>query len=61
MPHIGASRCSILFLSFVLMTFILQTAIDTIAPSLGLQVPANLLTAATGGLIIVTGIILINR
>lgn len=61
MPHIGASRCSILFLSFVLMTFILQIAIDTIAPGLGLQVPANLLTAATGGLIIVTGIILINR
>ncbi len=61
MPHIGASRCSILFLSSVFMTFVLQITVDAIAPGLGLQVPASLLTATTGAIIIVIGIILINR
>lgn len=61
MPHIGASRCSVLFLSVVFMTFGLQITVDAIAPGLGLQVPSNLLTAAFGGFIIVCGIVLIHR
>ena len=61
MPHIGASRCSVLFLSVVFMTFGLQIAVDAIAPGLGLQVPSNLLTAAFGGFIIVCGIVIIHR
>jgi drug/metabolite transporter (DMT)-like permease len=61
MRHLGASRCSVLFLSVVFLTVALQVIVDALAPSLGLQVPENLLTALAGGLIIALAIALIHR
>ena len=61
MRHLGASRCSVLFLSVVFLTVMLQVIVDTFAPSFGLQVPENLLMALVGGLIITLAIMLIHR
>ena len=61
MRHIGASRCSVLFLSVVIFIAVLQVIIDAFAPWLGLKLPENLLTAVAGGFIIAFAIILIHR
>ena len=61
MPHIGASRCSVLFLTAAFFTVALQVAINAIEPSLGLRVPSNLLMALVGGAIIALGIIFLQR
>jgi len=61
MPHIGASRCSVLFLTIVFFTVVLQVALDAIEPSLGLQVPSNLLTTLVGSVIMALGMILLPR
>lgn len=61
MRHLGASRCSVLFLSLVLFTLALQTALDALAPGLGLQVPSNPVAAVLGGLMIFISIVVIQR
>jgi drug/metabolite transporter (DMT)-like permease len=61
MRHLGASRCSVLFLSLVLFTLALQTALDALAPGLGLQVPSNSVAAVLGGLMIFISIVVIQR
>ena len=61
MPRIGASRCSVLFLSAAFFAVALQVAVDAIEPGFGLQVPSNLLTVLVGGAIIAVGIILLQR
>lgn len=61
MRHLGASRCSVLFLSLVLFTFAVQIAVDAIAPELGLRVPSNLATAVPGGLLIALAIVVVQR
>ena len=61
MRHIGASRCSILFLTSVFLIVAIQVGLDAIAPGLGLRVPANLTTAVAGGSLIVLGIVLLQR
>ena len=61
MRHLGASRCSVLFLTLVFFTVVLQVVIDALAPALGLQVPSNLLTAVLGGCIVASSIVLIHR
>ncbi|MEM7030735.1 MAG: DMT family transporter [Chloroflexota bacterium] len=61
MPHIGASRCAILFLSVAFFTVLLQVIVDFIHPQLGLQVPSNLFMAVLGGVIIATSIVIIQR
>lgn len=61
MPHLGASRCSVLFLTLVLFTLILQIAIDAVAPGLRVQVPSNLLAAVLGGILMSIAIVLIQR
>jgi drug/metabolite transporter (DMT)-like permease len=60
MKHIGASRCSVLFLSVVLFTVLLQLVVDGLAPGLGLQVPPNLTVALLGGAIIGVAVFLIQ-
>ena len=61
MRHIGASRCSILFLTSVFFIVAMQVGLDAMMPGLGLQVPANLSTALGGGSLIVLGIVLLQR
>lgn len=61
MGHIGASRCSVLFLSVVFFTVLTQLVVDALAPSLGLQVPSNLPTAAVGGVLIAVAIYQVQR
>mgnify|MGYP001161340035 FL=1 len=61
MRHLGASRCSVLFLSVVCFTVLLQLVIDVLAPGLGLRVPDNLFTALLGGVIIGASVFLISR
>ncbi len=61
MKHIGASRCSVLFLTLVLFTVVLQVGIDAVAPGLGLQIPGNLPMSILGGLIICGAVFLIHR
>lgn len=61
MPHLGASRCSVLFLTLIGFALLLQIAIDAVAPALGLHVPENLLTAFLGGLVIALAIIVLPR
>lgn len=61
MKHLGAARCSVLFLSVVFFTVLLQVGVDGLAPGLGLQVPANLLTALAGGVVIGVAIVLLQR
>lgn len=61
MRHIGAARCSTFFLTSVVFIVVLQLAVDTIAPGLGLQVPPNLLPVLAGGTLIVLGILMLQR
>lgn len=61
MRYIGASRCAILFLTTVFFTLALQVTVDAIAPGLGLLVPPNLLPAVAGGVLIVLGIVILQR
>ena len=61
MEYIGASRCSVLFLTVVLFTVVVQVSVDTLAPGLGLQVPDNLPAVIAGGGLIVLAIVLIQR
>jgi drug/metabolite transporter (DMT)-like permease len=52
MKHLGASRCSVLFLSIVFFTVVLQLLVNTISPQLELRVPDNLAMSALGGVVI---------
>ena len=61
MRHIGASRSAIIFVTSAFFAVILQVILNGLAPQLGLQVPANLFTALTGGVIIALGIIILQR
>lgn len=61
MKTLGASRCSVLFLSVAFFTVLLQLVIDALAPVLGLRVPDNLFTALLGGVIIGASVLLIHR
>jgi drug/metabolite transporter (DMT)-like permease len=61
MKHIGASRCSVLFLSLVVFTVLLQVSADAIAPGLGLRVPPNLSMSILGGIIICGAVVLLQR
>ena len=61
MKTLGASRCSVLFLSVAFFTVLLQLVIDALAPVLGLRVPHNLFTALLGGVIIGASVLLIHR
>lgn len=61
MKTLGASRCSVLFLSVAFFTILLQLVIDALAPGLGLRVPDNLLTALLGGVVIGASVLLIHR
>jgi drug/metabolite transporter (DMT)-like permease len=61
MSHIGASRSAILFLTSAFFTVLFQVFLDWLAPQLGLQVPANLLMALIGGMVIMTGVVILQR
>lgn len=58
--HIGVSRSSIIFLSFAFFTVILQATVAWLGPSLGLQLPTNLLVAVIGGGLVAVGIIILQ-
>lgn len=60
LPHIGASRCAIIFLSFAFFTVLLQAIVSQAAPGLGLQVPDNLLMAVLGGVMVAAGIVILE-
>ena len=61
MKHLGASRCTVMFLSIVVFTVAMQLALHAVAPGLGLQVPGNLVTALIGGAIIGVAVFLLQR
>jgi drug/metabolite transporter (DMT)-like permease len=61
MKTLGASLCSVLFLSVAFFTVLLQLVVDALAPGLGLRVPHNLFTALLGGVIIGASVLLIHR
>ena len=61
MKHLGASHCTVLFLSVVVFTVVLQVSIDGAFPELGLRVPANLFASLVGGGIICVAVILLQR
>ncbi|MBT3345993.1 MAG: DMT family transporter [Gemmatimonadetes bacterium] len=61
MQYIGASRCSVLFLSISFMAILLQVSVDAVAPGLGLQLPTHLGLAVLGGVVICAGIYFIPR
>lgn len=61
MKHIGASRCSVLFLSIVFFTVALQLLVNSISPELELRVPDNLAMSALGGVVIGSAVFLIHR
>jgi len=61
MRHIGAARCSTIFLTSVVFIVALQLVVDAIAPGLGLQVPPNLLPVLVGGTLLVLGIVMLQR
>lgn len=61
MQHLGASRCSILFLSTSFMAVLLQVTLDAVVPSMGLQVPSNLGLAVLGGVVICGGIYFVSK
>ncbi|MEM7536338.1 MAG: DMT family transporter, partial [Chloroflexota bacterium] len=61
LPHIGASRAAIIFVSYAFFTVIFQLIMVAIAPDLGIRLPGNLLTALIGGIFIVSGIVVMNR
>lgn len=58
--HIGASRCSILFLSFAFFTVIFQLGFNRLLPLLDLRTPTNLLMAVIGGSFVAAGVILLQ-
>ena len=58
--HIGASRSSILFLSFAFFTVIFQLGLSRLLPQLDLRTPANLLMAVIGGCFVAAGVILLQ-
>lgn len=58
--HIGASKCAIIFLSYAFFTVMLQAVIVRLGPSLGLQLPTNLLAALGGGVLIAAGIVVLQ-
>ena len=58
--HIGVSRSSILFLSFAIFAVGLQAIVAWLGPTLGLQLPTNLLVALIGGGLVAVGIIILQ-
>ena len=58
--HIGVARASIIFLSFAFFTVVLQAIVAWLGPTLGLQLPANLLVALIGGVLVAVGIIILQ-
>ena len=61
MKHLGASRCTVMFLTIVVFTVAMQLLLNALAPGLGLRVPGNLLTALVGGTIIGGAVFLLQR
>jgi drug/metabolite transporter (DMT)-like permease len=61
MKHLGASRCTVMFLSVVVFTVAIQLMLNAMAPGLGLRVPGNLLTALLGGAVIGAAVFLLQR
>jgi len=60
LPHLGASRCAIVFLSFAFFTVLLQFVVAQLLPNFDLMVPDNLLVALFGGSLVTGGIIIIE-
>lgn len=61
MKHLGASVSTVLFLSIVVFTVMLQLGLHAMAPGLGLQIPDNLGTALIGGVVICVGVALMQK
>lgn len=61
MEHLGASRASVLFLSVVLFTVILQVAVDALAPDLGMRLPQHMVATLCGAALICAAVALIHR
>ncbi len=61
MRHIGAARAAVLFLSVVVFVMLIQLVIFVLAPGLGLRLPAHLLAALLGGVLIGASIVLLHR
>lgn len=61
MKHLGASRCTVMFLSVVVFTVAIQLILNAVAPGLALRVPGNLLTALLGGAVIGVAVFLLQR